>query len=164
MGTDCAFKWATAASIVLVFSAITLVLWSGAHDVVSGRMTAGTLSQFVLYAVIGAGSVGALAEVWNDIQRASGGMGRISELLHEHSTIRAPAQPESLPQPVQGEIVFDDVTFHYPLRPELPAEQARVLAHAAFGLMNSTPFIRGEVDRERRAELLRDAAMAALSG
>lgn len=115
--------WATAASIVLVFSAITLVLWSGAHDVVSGRMTAGTLSQFVLYAVIGAGSVGALAEVWNDIQRASGGMGRISELLHEHSTIRAPAQPESLPQPVQGEIVFDDVTFHYPLRPELPALQ-----------------------------------------
>ncbi|MEO6263623.1 MAG: ABC transporter transmembrane domain-containing protein [Luteimonas sp.] len=111
----------TAVAIVLIFGAITLVLWSGAHDVVGGRMSAGTLGQFVLYALIGGGSVGALAEVWNELQRAAGGMGRISELLQETPGIAAPAHPLTLPRPVRGEIAFDDVTFHYPLRHDLPA-------------------------------------------
>jgi len=111
----------TAVAITLIFGAITLVLWSGAHDVVAGRMSAGTLGQFVLYALIGGGSVGALAEVWNELQRAAGGMGRISELLQEVPGIAAPANPISLPQPVRGDIAFDNVTFHYPLRPDLPA-------------------------------------------
>src|SRR5690606_4644178 len=108
--------WVTAIAIVLVFGAITLVLWSGAHDVVAGRMSAGTLGQFVLYALIGGGSVGALAEVWNELQRAAGGMGRISELLQETPGIAMPAQPRALPRPVRGEIAFSGVTFHYPMR------------------------------------------------
>ena len=111
----------TAVAIVLVFGAITLVLWSGAHDVVAGRMSGGMLGQFVLYALIAGGSVGALAEVWNELQRAAGGMGRISELLNESSAITAPASPRTLPRPVRGEIVLDDVSFHYPMREELPA-------------------------------------------
>ncbi len=111
----------TAVAIVLIFGAITLVLWSGAHDVVAHRMSAGTLGQFVLYALIGGGSVGALAEVWNELQRAAGGMGRISELLQETPGIRTPANPVRLAQPVRGEVGFDDVTFHYPMRPDLPA-------------------------------------------
>ena len=111
----------TAVAIVLIFGAITLVLWSGAHDVAEGSMSAGTLGQFVLYALIGGGSVGALAEVWNELQRAAGGMGRISELLQQAPTIMAPDSPTPLPVPLRGEIVFDDVTFHYPMRPDLPA-------------------------------------------
>ncbi|HET6435281.1 MAG TPA: ABC transporter transmembrane domain-containing protein, partial [Xanthomonadaceae bacterium] len=111
----------TAVAIVLVFGAITLVLWSGAHDVVSGRMSGGTLAQFVLYALIGGGSVGSLAEVWNELQRAAGGMGRISELLQEQPAVVAPAQPLALPAPVRGAIAFDHVTFHYPQRPDAPA-------------------------------------------
>jgi len=113
--------WVTAAAITLIFGAITLVLWSGAHDVIDGTMSAGTLGQFVLYALIGGGSVGALAEVWNELQRAAGGMGRIAELLNETPTIRAPAAPRRLPTPVKGEIRFDNVAFHYPSRPDLPA-------------------------------------------
>lgn len=113
--------WVTAAAITLIFGAITLVLWSGAHDVIDGTMSAGTLGQFVLYALIGGGSVGALAEVWNELQRAAGGMGRIAELLDETPTIRAPAAPRALPAPVKGEIRFDHVSFHYPSRPDLPA-------------------------------------------
>jgi len=108
----------TAVAIVLIFGAITLVLWSGAHDVVGGRMSAGTLGQFVLYALIGGGSVGALAEVWNELQRAAGGMSRISELLEETSAIVVPAVPQPLPRPVRGEIAFEQVTFHYPQRPD----------------------------------------------
>lgn len=111
----------TAIAISLVFGAITLVLWSGAHDVAAGRMSAGTLGQFVLYALIGGGSVGALAEVWNELQRAAGGMGRIGELLDAQPRILAPDPPEPLPTPVRGEIRFEGVTFHYPNRPDLPA-------------------------------------------
>jgi len=111
----------TAAAIVLIFGAIVLVLWSGAHDVVAGSMSAGTLGQFVLYALIGGGSVGALAEVWNELQRAAGGMGRISELLHEQPAVAAPASPKPLPQPVRGAIRFEDVRFHYAGREGAPA-------------------------------------------
>ncbi|MBD8635306.1 ABC transporter transmembrane domain-containing protein [Stenotrophomonas sp. CFBP 13725] len=111
----------TASAILLVFGAIVGVLWLGAHDVIAGRLTAGTLGQFVLYALIGGGSVGALAEVWNELQRASGGMGRISELLQEDVEIRAPDKPTALPVPLRGEIHFDDVVFQYPQRPDTPA-------------------------------------------
>ena len=113
--------WVTAGAITLIFGAIVLVLWMGAHDVIAGNMTAGTLGQFVLYALIGGGSVGALAEVWNELQRASGGMGRIAELLQESPRITAPATPRHLVQPVRGEIRFEQVSFRYPSRPDLPA-------------------------------------------
>ncbi|NYZ63130.1 ABC transporter transmembrane domain-containing protein [Luteimonas deserti] len=111
----------TAVAITLIFGAVTAVLWSGAHDVVNGDMSPGTLGQFVLYALFGAGSVGALAEVWNELQRAAGGMGRISELLVETPAIRAPATPVAAVAPARGELVFDDVGFHYPSRPDAPA-------------------------------------------
>jgi len=111
----------TAVAIVLIFGAITLVLWSGAQDVVDGTMSPGTLGQFVLYALIGGGSVGSLAEVWNELQRAAGGMGRISELLVQQPQVIAPTAPRPLPSPLRGEIRFEQVTFHYPMRPDLPA-------------------------------------------
>ncbi|MEN9311192.1 MAG: hypothetical protein RLY77_1317 [Pseudomonadota bacterium] len=111
----------TAVAISLIFGAVILVLWSGAHDVINGQLSAGALGQFVMYAMIGGGSVGALAEVWNELQKAAGGMGRIHELLQEQSSITAPAQPQLLPAPVRGEIVFENVSFHYPQRPDAAA-------------------------------------------
>ena len=111
----------TVAFILLVFGAITLVLWSGAHQVVAGAMSTGTLSQFVLYAMIGGGSVGALTDVWNEVQRAGGGMERIDELLHEQSILGVPEHPVSLPQPLRGELRMENVRFHYPTRPDAAA-------------------------------------------
>ena len=111
----------TAVAMSLIFGAIILVLWSGAHDVIAGRMSAGSLGPFVLSALIGGGSVGALAEVWNELQRAAGGMGRINELLQESPQVTAPASPTKFSQRVRGEIVFDAVTFHYPQRPDSAA-------------------------------------------
>ncbi len=111
----------TGVAITLIFGAVIVVLWSGAHDVIAGRLSAGALGQFVMYALIGGGSVGALAEVWNELQKAAGGMGRIHELLQETPAIAAPAQPKALPVPVRGEIAFEDVTFHYPQRPDTAA-------------------------------------------
>ncbi|HTA66509.1 MAG TPA: ABC transporter transmembrane domain-containing protein [Xanthomonadaceae bacterium] len=115
----------TASVITLVFGAITAVLWIGARDVIAGAMSAGTLMQFVFYAVFGAGSVGALSEVWATVQRAGGGMARINELLAEVPRISAPSVPKTLPvassaHPV-GAIAFEHVRFHYPARPDTAA-------------------------------------------
>jgi ATP-binding cassette subfamily B protein len=104
----------TAIAIITVFGGVTLILWSGARSVVSGSMTAGTLTQFMFYAVIGAGSVGALAEVWTEVQRAAGGMTRIADLLAQHSRIRAGGG--TFPAPVRGQLDFKQVSFVYPSR------------------------------------------------
>ena len=106
---------------VLGSGAILFVLWLGAHDVAAGRMSVGALTQFVMYALLGGDAVSGLAEVWNDVQRASGGMSRITELLAQSAAIVAPTNPERLPQPVRGDIVFEDVTFHYPQRQDTPS-------------------------------------------
>ncbi|MEO7068696.1 MAG: ABC transporter transmembrane domain-containing protein [Rhodanobacter sp.] len=111
----------TAAVIVLFFGAITLVLWAGAHDVLSGTLDVGVLTQFVLYAVLAAGSVAGLSEVWGDVMRAAGAMERIGELFAEHADIASPAQPTALPRPIRGALHFEQVSFHYPTRPEFPA-------------------------------------------
>ncbi|NKJ20665.1 ABC transporter transmembrane domain-containing protein [Dyella sp. SG609] len=111
----------TAAVIVLMFGAITLVLWIGARDVLAGDLTPGLLSQFVLYAIFAAGSVAGLAEVWGDVLRAGGAMERIGELLGERAEVTSPAQPQPLPKPVSGALHFEHVAFHYPSRPDAPA-------------------------------------------
>jgi len=110
----------TALVILLIFSAITLALWAGARAVMGGTLDAGVLGQFVLYAVISAGSVGGLTEVWSEISRAGGAMERIGELLATRSVIASPPVPTKLPQPVRGEIRFDQVEFRYPTRPDAP--------------------------------------------
>jgi ATP-binding cassette subfamily B protein len=111
----------TALVILLIFGAITLVLWAGARAVMVGDMGAGVLSQFVLYAVISAGSVGGLTEVWSEIARAGGALERIDELLATRPAIASPTEPVALPRPLRGEIGFDAVEFRYPTRPEAPA-------------------------------------------
>jgi ATP-binding cassette subfamily B protein len=111
----------TAMVIGLVFCGVAVVLWLGAHAVLSGTMSGGALVQFLFLSVMAAGSVGALGEVWGDVQKASGAMERISELLNAQPAIAAPARPRPLPSPSKGEIAFDDVVFAYPGRPDMPA-------------------------------------------
>lgn len=108
----------TAIGIMMVFGGITLVLWLGARQVISGTMTGGQLGQFLLYAVFVGTSAAALTEMWGEIQRAAGAMERLSELLQARPVISAPAHPLQLPARVQGDIRFDNVTFHYPSRPQ----------------------------------------------
>ena len=103
--------------ILFVFGAVDLVLWIGARDVISGAMTGGQLAAFVFYAVMVAGSVGSLSEVYGDFQRAAGATERLMELLGTSSRISAPESPISLPRPARGAIRFDRVTFRYPARP-----------------------------------------------
>ena len=107
--------------IFLVFTGIVGVLWMGARDVRGGVMTEGTLIQFVIYSVMVAGSVAALSEIWGEVQRAAGATERLVELLQARDSVRDPAAPATLPRPVRGEIVFDEVSFHYPSRREVAA-------------------------------------------
>lgn len=107
--------------ILLVFGSVALILWVGGHDVLAGRLSAGELSAFVFYAAIVASSVGALSEVWGELQRAAGATERLIELLDTQPDIAAPADPLPLPQPSRGDIAFRDVRFCYPSRPDIPA-------------------------------------------
>jgi AcrR family transcriptional regulator len=84
--------------------------------------------------------------------------------LHLHELDRMPDDPRRQIRRLQRLYVEEWVAVLGILRPELSAAEARVLAHSAFGLMNSTPFLGGEVDRQRRAELLRAATLSALLG
>ncbi|QWT21815.1 ATP-binding cassette domain-containing protein [Bacillus sp. NP157] len=111
----------TAAVIVLIFGAITLVLWAGARDVIHGDLAPGVLTQFVFYAIFAAGSVAGLSEVWGDVLRAAGAMERIGELFAEEAAITTPAAPEPLPVPVTGALRFEHVEFRYPSRPDVAA-------------------------------------------
>ena len=107
--------------IFLTFSGIVGVLWIGARDVRAGTMSPGELVQFLIYAVMVAGSVGALSEIWGELQRAAGATERLVELLGTKDNVRDPAAPKALPRPVRGEIAFDDVHFNYPARPTISA-------------------------------------------
>ena len=108
----------TAMVILLVFGAITLVLWAGAKAVMAGTMAPGVLSQFVLYAVFAAGSVGALSEVWGQVLRAGGALGRIGDLLDTRAGIASPSVPQSPEKPVRGALRLEHVEFRYPSRPD----------------------------------------------
>ncbi|ASP19138.1 glutamine ABC transporter ATP-binding protein [Antarctobacter heliothermus] len=107
--------------IFLVFTGIVGVLWIGAWDVRAGGMSAGTLIQFVIYSVMVAGAVGALSEVFGELQRAAGATERLVELLQAEDTVSDPATPVPAPTPVRGEITFDHVSFSYPSRPGISA-------------------------------------------
>ncbi|MEO1575919.1 MAG: ABC transporter transmembrane domain-containing protein, partial [Pseudomonadota bacterium] len=110
----------TVCIVLLVFGAISFVMYKGATAVAAGDMTAGTLGQFVLYAVLTASSTAALSEVWGEVQRAAGATERIVQLLDITPDIRSPEKPTTLPSPSQGALAFRDVTFHYPSRPDAP--------------------------------------------
>ena len=108
----------TGFAIFLVFASVVAVLWIGATNVLTGEMSAGTLSQFLLYAVLAAGSLAALSEVWGEISLAAGSAERLIELLSEQPSIAPPINPVALDLPVKGEIEFDTVSFAYPTRPQ----------------------------------------------
>ncbi len=107
--------------IFLAFAGIVGVLWTGARDVRAGTMSPGELVQFLIYAVLVAGSVGALTEIWGELQRAAGATERLVDMLHAEDPVQDPARPRALPRPVRGEIAFQDVHFRYPARPEVSA-------------------------------------------
>ncbi len=122
----------TALAITLAFSVIVFVLWVGALQVGTGQITIGQLTQFVLYAALVSGSIGALSEVWGDLQRASGATERLVELIQakpaiafdHHGIDDSPNQLQRQMETIgalaatQTEAIqFANVSFSYPSRP-----------------------------------------------
>ena len=108
----------TALIIFIAFGSVVGVLWLGAQDVLAGRLSPGSLSQFVLYAVFAAGALGSLSEVWGEVQLAAGAAERLHELQKTKPLIAAPEQPERLPENPKGSVGFKNVNFSYPARPD----------------------------------------------
>ena len=106
----------TGTAIFLVSASVVGVLWYGAQDVLAGEMTPGRLSQFVLYAVFAASSLGQLSEVYGELAQAAGSAERLGEILAARPTIFAPAQARRMPEPPIGAVTFADVHFAYPTR------------------------------------------------
>jgi len=107
--------------IFLVFSGVVGVLWIGARDVRLGTMSVGELVQFVIYSIMVAGSVAALSEIWGELQRAAGATERLVELLNVEDAVQDPSQPISMSTRAKGAIEFQNVSFNYPARPDIPA-------------------------------------------
>ena len=108
----------TGVAIFLISASVVGVMWYGAQGVLSHTMSAGQLSQFVLYAVFGASALGQLSEVYGELAQAAGAAERLGEILAAEPAIRAPAAPRPLPEPPAGEVTFDAVRFAYPTRPD----------------------------------------------
>ena len=111
-------SYLTVVLIFLVFGGIVGVLWIGARDLRAGEMTPGELVQFLIYAVVVAGAVASLTEVWGEVQRAAGATERLIELLETEDEIEPPAAPVPPAEPARGEVAFEGVSFRYPARPE----------------------------------------------
>ena len=109
----------TALVMLLVMSAIAVMLWVGGQDVVAGRTSAGDLAAFLFYSIIVAGSVGAISEVYSDLQRAAGATERLVELLDAPNDLPEPARPEALPGRKHLKLNARNLQFSYPLRPDV---------------------------------------------
>lgn len=107
----------TAMGFMLVFGAITVVLWMGSRAVITGDMSMGQLAQFLLYSLLVGGSAAALSEQWGAIQLGAGAMERLTELLETTPAIVAPQKPANLGDRAEGRIRLERVSFSYPSRP-----------------------------------------------
>jgi len=111
----------TAIAIFLVSASVVVVLWIGAQDVLSQKITPGRLGQFILYAALAAGALGSLSEIGGEVAQASGAAERLFEILAVKPAIVRPAQPLALPVPPRGEVAFTAVRFAYPARSKVAA-------------------------------------------
>ncbi len=98
----------------LSFFAILAITWAGGLAVLSGSITGGELSAFMFYAVLVAGAVGTISEVFSEVQRAAGASERLMELAHSCSDITEPESPIALPDQVSGRVQLNNLSFGYP--------------------------------------------------
>jgi ATP-binding cassette, subfamily B, bacterial len=120
----------TGTIIFLVSSSVVMVLWYGAQSVMSGEMTAGQLSQFVLYAVFAASSMGQLSEVYGELAQAAGSAERLGEILEALPAVTVPDDPLPLPEPPVGSLALENVRFSYPTTTDVSALRGLSLALA----------------------------------
>ena len=102
--------------IILVFLAVSCVVWLGLKDVENGNFSIGELLQFCLYSLLVGVSVGAITETFGEISKFLGALDRIGEILNTLDTVKEPDEPILIKKPIQGSIKFNKVKFAFPLR------------------------------------------------
>ena len=107
--------------IMLVFSALSVMLWVGGSDVINGTMTGGELGAFIFYAILMATGVASLSEVYGELQRAAGATERLMELLHAENDILIAAKVAVEAKDLTPVLEFKNLRFCYPSRPQQPA-------------------------------------------
>ncbi|WP_370292081.1 ABC transporter transmembrane domain-containing protein [Thalassolituus sp.] len=108
--------------MILVMGSVAGMLYVGGHDVITGSLSGGDLAAFVFYAIMVGGSLAAVTEVYGEVQRAAGAAERIRELMAAESDIQSPT--DTITPPVthnETQIAFQDVSYHYPSRPDKAA-------------------------------------------
>ena len=122
--------------ILLVFGALSIMLWVGGSDVISGTMSGGDLGAFIFYAVLMATGVASLSEVYGELQRAAGATERLMELLQADNKILVAEDAIDEAINLPAALSLNDVTFCYSSRPDQPAlknfslaiEQGKIIA------------------------------------
>lgn len=117
--------------MMLIFGSFCCIIWVGISWVQRGDFSAGSLTSFLFYALLVGGAAGAMSEIMGDLQRASGALERILEILNTQSLLKEPKNPETLPlsslkkkNPKKSSFFsFRHVSFSYPSRPEIPVLQ-----------------------------------------
>ena len=103
-------------AMIIGFSAISFVLWYGGREVMHDKMTAGDLTQLLLYILLVAINVGSFGNLWGDLMAGVGASKRVFEILERNPEIFDNAK--TLPH-VTGKLEFRNLRFHYPTRPDL---------------------------------------------
>ena len=106
--------------IFLVISGIGCLLWIGGQDLKKGAITPGELTSFVFYAFLVAAAVGALSELGGELQRAIGALERIIDIFEKPPQFPAPKVAADILLLKGSDILFEDVSFNYESRPDLP--------------------------------------------
>lgn len=130
--------------IAFAFGSITVILWFGAHFVLSGKMTSGELSSFIFYSILSATSLVSISQIMGQLQTASGATERLFELLKIESPVLENIDPEPLNIVPENTLIFKNVGFAYPSRKEklaledfnlkiLPREKIAIVGESGSG-------------------------------
>ncbi|MDX3908633.1 MAG: ABC transporter transmembrane domain-containing protein [Sphingobium sp.] len=111
----------TGVVICLIFGAVTMIMWQGAIDVASGKLSGGSIAAFVLTSGLVAGAFGSLTETYGDLLRGAGAAERLSELMTAVPEIAAPEKAIAIPSAQKATLAFHNVSFEYPTRPDTKA-------------------------------------------
>lgn len=108
-------------TLFIIFTAILAIVWVGTQLVLAGELSVGELSQFMIYAYMAANSTSSLTEIWGEIQRATGALERIFELLNLPTVTRSTTTAQTINPATAGQIAFESIFFNYPSRPDYAA-------------------------------------------
>lgn len=115
------FRGVFASFIVFcIFGSIVGIIWFGSVLVSRGELSSGQLTEFVIYGIFVAASMGSFPELYANIQKAVGASERVLEILAEEGEpIEMVEHNNTVVEHIEGNLSFNNVVFAYPSRTEI---------------------------------------------